>query len=890
MYYSAFFTIRGRRHLLKTTLKIVCVLAVGFVLNRLRQNGHQHYDQKQSRSMYLKSVNFSVGFGPLLQPFPDNSSETGGKIKEKRTSYSADTERKNSLVGISQEEINFMAEYTQVHFKFLSKTKAVITISNNGAKTIRNHGWTIYFSLNVWFHPHLQRVGVQEHNTLTFGHVVGHVYKIEPVNYSNSFSPGASLKCSITALPIFLWSRYIVSPNWYVASNGLEPRTIIATANEDLSFVSTSDTLSSIRPGVDGSKDLGHAPLVVIPSPSEISRNEYPRSVSINKEWTVSGDKQLQNELKFLSDNLGLKVSPSFDPSSKTILLTLAPTALQSDQDRLSSTANDSYSLEIDDSKELISITGQGASGVFYGIQTLLALVNESGQITAVSIKDSPRFSYRGFMVDVARNFQSKQEIMKVLDAMAMYKMNKFHFHLSDSEGWRLEIPGLEELTTIGSRRCFDLQEKKCIMTQLGSGVDTSTSGTGYYSTEDYREILRHAAERHIQVIPEFDLPGHSHAAVKSMRARFDRLVQEVGKEEEAKRFLLSDFNDKSSYTTMQGFSDDAVNPCLESTYTFLNFILSTLSRLHSDIQPLTFYHFGGDEVPNGAWVDSPECQKTEHRLTKRYLMNFFVERLSRITLKHGLDIGGWSDSFTNIADGDMGIGLNRNIIKNKNAVAYFWAADFEDERISRLVRGGYKVVLTPARFLYFDHSQEHDFNERGLNWAEKYTDIKKTFGYSPPGNQNILGLEGTMWGELIRTADQMHSMIFPRLLAAAERAWHKGSWEDLRGEERQKQLDEDWVNFANTLGHRELVRLDKMDVPYRVPPPVARVVCKAACNKLHVTAELPGLKVEYSKDDGLTWNDVKPETEVNEKIKLRTRSADQNRFSRVIYLDPFKS
>lgn len=153
--------------------------------------------------------------------------------------------------------------------------------------------------------------------------------------------------------------------------------------------------------------------------------------------------------LFFFLDNLGLKVSPSFDPSSKTILLTLAPTALQSDQDRFSSTANDSYSLEIDDSKELISITGQGASGVFYGIQTLLALVNESGQITAVSIKDSPRFSYRGFMVDVARNFQSKQEIMKVLDVMAMYKMNKFHFHLSDSEGWRLEIPGLEELTTV---------------------------------------------------------------------------------------------------------------------------------------------------------------------------------------------------------------------------------------------------------------------------------------------------------------------------------------------------------------------------------------------------------------------------------------------------------
>ncbi|PFX20833.1 Beta-hexosaminidase [Stylophora pistillata] len=709
---------------------------------------------------------------------------------------------------------------------------------------------------------------------------------MEPVNYNNPFSPAASLKCSIRALPLHLWSRHIISPNWYIASKGLEPRTIVSTANEDLPFVSTSDPLSNVRHSVDGPKDLGHAPLLVIPSPSKISRDENPQFMFINKEWTVSGDKGLQNELQFLSDKLGLKVSSSIDSSSKTILLTLAPVAFESNQDQSPSTANDSYSLEVGDSKELITITGQSSSGVFYGIQTLLALMNERGEVTAVSIKDSPRFSYRGLMVDVARNFKSKQDIMKVLDAMAMYKMNKFHFHLSDSEGWRLEIPGLEELTTIGSRRCFDLQEKKCIMTQLGSGVDTSTSGTGFYSTEDYREILRHAARRHIQVIPEFDLPGHSHAAVKSMRARFDRLVQE-GKDKEANRFLLSDFNDKSSYTTIQGFSDDTVNPCINSTYTFLDFILSTLSRLHSDIQPLTFYHFGGDEVPNGAWVNSPECQKMGHRLTKRYLMDVFVEGVSRITRKHGLNIGGWSDSFSTVADGNMAIGLKKTIIKNENAVAYFWGANFEEETISRLLRGGYKVVLTPARFLYFDHSQEHDFNERGLNWAEKYTDIRKTFGYSPPGNQNILGLEGTMWGELIRTADQMHSMIFPRLLAAAERAWHKGSWEDLWGEERQKQLDEDWVNFANTLGHRELVRLDKIGVPYRVPPPVARIVCKAACNKLHVTTELPGLKVEYSKDDGLTWNDVTPETEVNERIKLRTRSADQNRFSRVINLDP---
>ena len=230
-------------------------------------------------------------------------------------------------------------------------------------------------------------------------------------------------------------------------------------------------------------------------------------------------------------------------------------------------------------------------------------------------------------------------------------------------------------------------------MTQLGSGLDSSSSGTGYYSTEDYREILRHATQRHIQVIPELDLPGHSHAAVKCMIARHDRLVQE-GKEKEAKMFLLSDFEDKSSYTTMQGFSDDAVNPCMNSTYTFLDHILSTLSRLHSDIQPLTFYHFGGDEVTHGVWVDSPKCHKMAEHFTKRDLMEVFLKNISRITQKYGLDIGGWSDSFSSIAGGDVDVKLQRDRIKNENVVAYFWGAEGENQRISRLVSGGYKVKV----------------------------------------------------------------------------------------------------------------------------------------------------------------------------------------------------
>ena len=167
-------------------------------------------------------------------------------------------------------------------------------------------------------------------------------------------------------------------------------------------------------------------------------------------------------------DKLGLRESSSSDPKSKVILLGLSPI---SNAGQYPSETHESYDLQIDDSDEIITITGQGPAGVFYGIQTLLALINDKGEVPLVSIKDSPRFSYRGLMIDVARNFKTKREILKVVDVMAIYKMNKFHLHLSDSEGWRLQIPGLEELTTVRSNSIIFLalywnEEFKCFSRQ----------------------------------------------------------------------------------------------------------------------------------------------------------------------------------------------------------------------------------------------------------------------------------------------------------------------------------------------------------------------------------------------------------------------------------------
>lgn len=854
---------RGR---MKRLIQVVFVLGVVFGLN--------HELKQFSSGVNVKVIPRPVEKELFTHPRISTSS-VGSDNKEPVI------EGKHSIIG-EQRVLDYMAGAIIVQFIFLSNERAEVIFTNNGSSIIENSGWAIYVSTMlyltresdsfVWSEEDLHR-----DKLLHVSRINGNLYTFSPVATNFMILPGESVRCRVGTY----WtpSRFLVAPNWYVATGGLQPRTIASTIGEELTFVSyfhpPSNGIYAITP------DFGHALLTVIPKPKQLKAGDG--KILINRYWTVNADNHLQSERLFLSDKLGLKESSLTRPTSKAILLNLASAF------HARNVWTESYDLQVDNSNEIITITGQDPAGVFNGIQTLLSLTNDKGEVPQLSVKDWPRFSYRGLMVDVSRNFKTKHQILKILDAMAMYKLNKFHFHLSDSEGWRLEIPGLEELTTVGARRCHDLEEKFCILSQHGSGPYTSSSGTGYYSTEDYREILRHAKQRHILVIPEFDFPGHSHAAIRSMLARRDGLIKEDG----AQSFLLSDLEDVSRYISFQGFFNDAINPCLASTYKFLDHLLSVLARLHEDIQPLTLFHFGGDEVPLGVWVDSPACQNMTQNLTengalvRQFLMKHFVRKLSKIAHKHGVNIAGWSDAFTEEGNDGWYV-LRKAFLDTENPVAYFWGDEKEHWRLQALMDNGYKMVLSPSDILYLDHSPKPGFSERGLNWATDHSNSRKILRYSPPDNENILGIEGTLWSELIRTADQMDSMIFPRLLAIAERAWNKAPWDDYKDYQvREQAIDTEWVNFANTLSYKELERLDRMGIAYRIPPPEPRLICREYCNKLHVTTELPGLKVEYSTDNGVTWNETTPEIEVKGKMKFRTRSPDQTRFSRVVEFDP---
>lgn len=239
------------------------------------------------------------------------------------------------------------------------------------------------------------------------------------------------------------------------------------------------------------------------------------------------------------------------------------------------------YRLKI--SVEETIVTGFDSTGVFYGLQLLLSLIPTDGalKIAMLEAQDAPRFDYRGIHLDVGRNFHSKATVLRLLDQMAAYKLNKFHFHRSDDEGWRIEIPGLPELTDIGGKRCHDLHERSCLLPQLGSGPGSDNNGSGYFTRADYIEILKYARACHIEVIPEIDMPAHARAAVIAMEARYDRLMKE-GKSEEASQFRLQDPTDTSVPTGVQYYDRTGyLNPCLDSSRNFAAKVIDEIQKMH---------------------------------------------------------------------------------------------------------------------------------------------------------------------------------------------------------------------------------------------------------------------------------------------------------------------
>lgn len=390
-------------------------------------------------------------------------------------------------------------------------------------------------------------------------------------------------------------------------------------------------------------------------------------------------------------------------------------------------------------------------------------------------ITDSPSMQYRGIMVDIVRNYRTPEEVNKIVDLMAVYGFNKLHFHIVDDEGWRVEIPALPELTASASRRGYPRSETDNYLPQMyfgdGDPLSSSNSGNGYFSVEDYVELVRHANELGIEVIPEIESPGHARAAVHAMNIR-----AAAGKPE----WLLREPGDTSVYTSAQDLHDNVMNPALEGPYMLFETVADALAEMHARAgAQLKVIHIGGDEVPSGAWSGSDAVKKLmadQGFTTESEVHDYFVSRVNRILAQRGIKMSGWQE-----------VALNRpkefckEIMPNIYSVnCWTQHGGREDNVLSLVARTGIPSVLSNVEYLYFDQAYSPHPDEPGLIWGG-YTDEFTALHAYPSrlcgkGRENVIGMSAQLFAETFGTDADLERMLVPKILGLAERAWNPDS------------------------------------------------------------------------------------------------------------------
>ena len=411
------------------------------------------------------------------------------------------------------------------------------------------------------------------------------------------------------------------------------------------------------------------------------------------------------------------------------------------------SLGKEEYSLQI--AKSGVVVKGGSEQGVFYGLQSLRQVVfNAKGKggkatLPCMAVKDKPHFAYRGGMLDVCRYFFSVDEVKKFIDILAMHKMNRFHWHLTEDQGWRIEIKKYPNLTKVGSMRKETIVG---LQTKNNRKFDGKPYG-GFYTQDEVREIVRYASERYIDVIPEIDMPGHMVAALAS--------YPELG-------------CTKGPYEvrTKWGISRDILCAGRESTFEFVEGVLAEVLELF----PSKYIHIGGDEAPKHRWKACPECQKRiqeEGLKDEHELQSYFTHRVEKFLAKHGRRLIGWDE----ILEGGV----------SKTATVMAWRGAQRGVKAAQL---GNEVIMTPRHYCYLDYCQtsDHDANNEPIcaagNGKRFQLPIRKVYSFdpydqlTPEQRKSIIGVQGNMWTEYVPNFDHVQYMVMPRIAALAEVGW----------------------------------------------------------------------------------------------------------------------
>jgi len=522
--------------------------------------------------------------------------------------------------------------------------------------------------------------------------------------------------------------------------------------------------------------------LALIPLPQRVQRMDG--SFTLTSQTRICADWHSRTTARFLAQRLRqstgypLKTHLPSTPRENTILLTTknANTHL----------GPEGYDLLVTTNSVVVRASTQ--AGLFYGCQTLLQLlppeifssnvVTANWQAPCVQIEDWPRFQWRGFMLDVSRHFFNKSEVEAILDEMAFYKLNRFHWHLTDDQGWRIQIKKYPKLTQIGAWRNkvnFVPPSNETFAHPAWSQPTPDKFAPdgrygGFYTQKEIREVVAYAATRHIMIVPEIEMPGHAEAALSAY----------------------------PQFSCVSGFSGNDLrghkgiyDPSNPGTFVFLDNILSEVFKLF----PGPYVHIGGDEVQTNYWHDNLNCQalmKREGLTDEHQLQSWFTARMEKYISSHGKTLVGWSEI--------LGGGLATN------AVVMDWIGGAKDA-----AEAGHNAVMAPSApvpYCYFDYYQStnHATEPRAIG---NYLPLRQVYAFEPmpsglpePFQSHILGAQGNLWTEYVQSLAHVQYMIFPRECAMAEVAW---SAKDAR----------DWDSFYTRLIANEKY-LDELGVNYR--------------------------------------------------------------------------
>ena len=486
---------------------------------------------------------------------------------------------------------------------------------------------------------------------------------------------------------------------------------------------------------------------LLIPKPLTIKATNSSFVLTENSSIQTSTFEEFQNVGTFLAEKIkvktGLDLVVNGSESTKKGLISINKVV------ESSFTNKEGYELIV--SEESIVVNALTAEGAFRAVQTIRQLIpyakfssEENEWIVATgSILDEPNFEYRSSMLDVSRHFFDVKDVKKYIDILAYYKMNYLHLHLSDDQGWRIEIKAWPKLTEIGGS------------TQVGGGKG------GFYTQKEYTEIVNYAAENHITIVPEIDMPGHTHAAYTAYPNLDGTKNKKLSLESTTEERIAN------LYTgTEVGFSTfDTRN---EEVYDFIDDVISEIVQL----TPGPYIHMGGDE-----------SLSTEH---KDY--EYFVERVEKIIHKHNKILIGWDEvATTNIAS---------------SSVAQFWATEKNAQKANEK---GMKVILSPAKKIYLDMKYD-SISKLGLNWAA-FIPVDSAYNWTPEtyvkglSKDNILGIEAPLWSETISTIEDIEYLAFPRLLGVSELGW-------------SVQQNRNWDDYKIRLANQTLY-FNEMDIKY---------------------------------------------------------------------------